>query len=142
MALKIERDLTLYGECPKCGTPGLHLMPRRVLVSKLTQTELTRRRERVEVAEQEYVLSSRLSYRYLSHRGSQVEYEYERLQAERRKYHEAQEAAEQCTYALERVCYVDDCRHTWHELIRKIKSDAVADTLRKRYPEGLVVRPA
>lgn len=122
---RIVRDLTLYGECPKCGMPGLHKMPRRVLVLKLESYVLDLRRERYESARHEY----RWADPYSSERAF--------LENAREEYQAARRAAEAHWYLLQRECY--SCDYEWAELIRMITDDREAEALRDRYPEGLVV---
>ncbi len=135
----IVRDVEAYGECPKCGTPGLHLMPYRVLLTKMDPDKVSSRRQRVRDAEDYYYSSSgRGTYYY--YEGEAYSWRRRVLEEARVEYHAAVRAAEHHVYALKRVCYVDECRHEWFELIRKIKSDVEASSLRERYRRGLVVQ--
>lgn len=130
------RDVDLYGECPKCETPGLHLMPCRVLLLKLKPSKVERTHDEMRMAEGIYYARGRYSYGY------DDSWESERvwLEEARAKYRAAVRAAEHHVYALKRVCYVDGCRHEWFELLSTFESDLQAELLQTRYPEGLVVR--
>lgn len=134
-AALVVRDVDLYGECPKCGTPGLHKMPERRLMLKLPESRVSAKRDRYEDVHRRY---SRRGYRAYSY-GDVWDYERTWLEEAREEYHAALKAARVHRYVLARECYVDDCRHAWFELIREFESDLEAAKLQDRYPQGLVV---
>lgn len=128
------RDVTLIGDCPKCGMPGLHKMPRRVLICKVDEEVVRRARDEYDAAT-------------AAHRGASwgAGYDYREsssstrawLEEARAEYHAARRRAERYTYLLLRECH--SCDHVWLELLASFKSDHEALMLRERYPEGLVV---
>jgi hypothetical protein len=134
--MEITRDLEVVGECPKCGVPGLHLMPGRVLQLKLSNAKLARARERYEYQSEAFNRHERNSW---GGYGDPHSWRRSMLEEAREKYHAAQHEAQAHAYALKRECY--SCSHTWHELLRLIISDDEVELLRKRYPEGLVFVP-
>jgi hypothetical protein len=134
--MEIERDVQVLGECPKCGIPGIHKMPSRVLVRKLTHAKLARARERFEEAETRHYRANRFGYGMRDYGDPTRDW----LDEAREKLSVAKRAAEAHTYALKRECYA--CDHVWFELLRRIESDREAEALRNRYPDGLVVQPA
>jgi hypothetical protein len=128
-----RRDLTLIGECPDCGIPGLHKMPRRVLVCKTDESVVYNARERYLRAKSRYDRESSRVYDYRDYTSSSRAW----LNEAREEYHQARRGAEYYTYLLLRECHA--CDYQWFELIRSFASDREAVTLRERYPEGLVI---
>lgn len=127
------RDLTLIGDCPKCGVPGLHKMPRRILICKLDEAEVNRAREEYDAAKRVYSRSWGYGYDYRESGSAERSW----LEETRAEYHAARKRAERYSYLLLRECH--SCDHQWLESLASFKSDHEALTLRERYPEGLVV---
>lgn len=128
-----RRDLTLIGECPDCGIPGLHKMPRRVLICKTDESVVYHAHERYLRAKRRYDLDWGGGYDYRESSSSSRAW----LNEARKAYHLARKRAEEYTYLLLRECHA--CDYQWFELIRSFASDKDAVTLRERYPEGLVI---
>lgn len=127
------RDLILIAECPKCGVPGLHKMPCRVLLCKLDEATVSGARERYSEMRRAHSRTYGGAYDYRESSSPTRAW----VEDARAEYHAALRSAERYTYLLLRECYT--CDHPWFELIRTFRSDAEAVTLRERYPEGLVV---
>jgi hypothetical protein len=127
------RDLILVADCPKCGVPGLHKMPCRVLICKVDEGVVYSARERYLEVRRYHSRSYGGGYDYRESGSHQRAW----LEDARAEYQAALRSAEQYTYLLLRECYT--CDHPWFELIRMFRSDAEAVALRERYSEGLVV---
>lgn len=130
----LDRPVVLVEECPKCGIPGLHKMPRRILVVRLDESAVSYAKERYINRREVYNGRGYRSYSY----GEGWDAERKWLEDLRMEYQAAVAAAKYYTYVLERECY--SCDHVWYELIDRFESDYTAALLRERYPEGLVVQ--
>jgi hypothetical protein len=127
------RDVEVVGECPKCNMPGVHLMPKRVLVGKLDEEKVLAAKRVRDRAKRRYDdVVGRASYRF----DDWLRAERQWLNEADEAYAKAQAQAERYQYLLLRVCFL--CAHQWVELIREFMDDDEATLLRERYPRGLV----